>query len=137
MKLKRRPNWRSALVAEIEAHRREPFAWGTRDCALFAADCVRAMVGIDLAAGFRGRYTSERSALEVIAEVGADDLPGLAASLLPEIEPRHARLGDIAAMRASDGRWSLGIVNGAVIMVLRPDGVGTVPFGAAVRAFRV
>lgn len=134
--MKRLPNWRSAFAAEAETYRRQPFEWGTRDCALFAADCIRAMTGEDLAASFRGRYATQGEAERLVFETGYWDLGGLAASLLPEIAPRFARMGDLAALTTDMG-VSLGMFNGGTILVLRPDGLGTLPFRAASRAFRV
>jgi hypothetical protein len=52
-----------------------PFAWGTNDCALFAADAVQAITGLDIADDFRGRYSDEAGAFALIRTVtgaGAD-----------------------------------------------------------------
>jgi len=134
--LKRQPTWRSALVKCIEARRKTAFRWGTNDCALFAADCIQAMTGTDLAAVYRGRYTSEAGARAILQATGYADVAAVAASMLAEIHPSRAATGDVAVMEYA-GEPSLGIFNGALIMALRPDGIGTVPFTAAVRAFRV
>lgn len=45
------------------------FAWGSNDCALFAADGILAMTGVDLAADFRGKYSDEAGAFALIASV--------------------------------------------------------------------
>jgi hypothetical protein len=132
----RLPEWRSALVAEVDAYRRRPFLWGSSDCALFAADCVRAMTGTDLAASYRGRYGSRAEADALIAASGLNDLAGIIATMLPEIEPHRARIGDVACI-ATDAGIAVGIFNGGTIVVMRPDGAGTLPFRSAARAFRV
>lgn len=38
-----------------DARRSVPFAWGSNDCRLFAADAVQAMTGVDHAAELRMR----------------------------------------------------------------------------------
>lgn len=43
-----------------------PFIWGENDCALFACDCAREIIGVDLAYHFRGKYTSEYEAYELL-----------------------------------------------------------------------
>ena len=46
-----------------------PFAWGTNDCLMFAADGIMAIVGVDVAADFRGRYTDPNGALKTMRDV--------------------------------------------------------------------
>lgn len=66
----RRPDWLPRLEAALARARFRPFRWGVQDCCLFPADCVRAMTGVDLARGWRGRYRSLRGALRLLAECG-------------------------------------------------------------------
>lgn len=134
--LRRRPDWRPRLAEAIEARRREPFAWGRRDCGLFVADCIAAMTGVDLAGAFRGRYGSAEEARSVIRAAGHRDLAALAAHLLEEIRPVRARAGDVAGIEV-ERSWSLGIVNGERVTVLMPAGLGTVALTDAVKAFRI
>ena len=42
------------------------FVWGTLDCSLFAADAIKAMTGVDIAADFRGKYNDKASAFALI-----------------------------------------------------------------------
>lgn len=139
--ISRRPGWRSRLAETIEARRRLPHAWGRNDCALFAADCIAAMTGTDPAASMRGRYRSASGAARMLKEGGHADLRALAASLLEEIAPAHARAGDVAAFRVGPPEdrpsWALGVVTGERVTVLRPDGLGTLPLTDAAVAFRV
>jgi len=46
-----------------------PFAWGSHDCALFSANGIEAMTGVDIASEFRGIYTDETSAKVAIEKV--------------------------------------------------------------------
>ena len=77
-------------------------------------------------------------ALGVLRNDGFADLGDLVASVLPEIHISRGRIGDVAAIPADDGfGFTLGVVNGERIFVLRPDGFGTVDLLAAGRAFRI
>ena len=52
-----------------DAMRRE-FSWGGHDCALFCADRVLAVTGVDPARRWRGSYHSEAGARAVIEAAG-------------------------------------------------------------------
>ncbi|MCX5570623.1 DUF6950 family protein [Kaistia nematophila] len=134
--IQRRDDWRPALHEAIEATRREPFQWGERDCALFAADCVKAMTGIDLGFGFRGSYDDAAGAAKALRRAGFSDLPDVVASFFEEIHPVRAGVGDIAAIETAEG-WALGVYGGPRVTVLRPDGLGSVDRSMVTRAFRV
>ena len=136
MTIQRRDDWRPALHEAIEATRREPFRWGERDCALFAADCIKAMTGHDLGFGFRGGYEDAPGAMKALRRAGFDDLPSLAASFFEEIHPVRAGVGDIAAIEMAEG-WALGVYGGPRVTVLRPDGLGSVDRSMVTKAFRV
>jgi hypothetical protein len=40
--------------------------WGSFDCCLFSCDAVLAITGVDLAADFRGEYSSEMGAAKLL-----------------------------------------------------------------------
>jgi hypothetical protein len=145
--IKRRYDWRARLADTIEAQRRRPFT-GDYNCAIFAADCVCAMTGVDLAAPYRGM--SFDAAVAAMQANGYPDLCALVAAHLPEIAPAFARAGDVAAFAVSsgdiareDGRerpgagWAIGIVNGERVTVLRQEGLGTLLLTQVLRAFQV
>lgn len=135
--LRRYPDWQVRLTAYLQRVVRHRFAWGEHDCALFVAGGIEAMTGTDLAAEYRGRYGSLHEGLRHLRGSGiARDHVDLAASLLPEIAPAFARAGDAAMVDAPEGR-ALGLVQGAQIYVLRPDGLGLVSLIDAQRAWRV
>lgn len=134
--IQRRDDWRPALHEAVETTRREPFQWGERDCALFAADCVKAMTGIDLGFGFRGSYDDAAGAAKALRRAGFADLPALVASFFDEIHPVRAGVGDIAAIETAEG-WALGVYGGPRVTVLRPDGLGSVDRSIVTKAFRV
>lgn len=132
----RAPDWRTRLTAWFAAHAREPFVHGRHDCALFAFGAVAAMGGPDLAAPWRGRYTTLRGGIRLLRRDGHEDHVALAASALEEIAPARARPGDLAVVSTPEGP-ALGVVSGATVHVLGPAGLALVPRGEAVRAFRV
>lgn len=134
---KRIPGWRAALYAEIARHKAEPFCYGERDCALFLANCILAMTGVDPAAAYRGRYTTLDDGIALLRADGHDDHIALAAALLPTIHVSRAHVGDGAVVPADADGFALGVVTGAEIAVAHPRGLGFVPLTAAIRAFRI
>lgn len=76
MILKRLPDWRERLDAEVQRKALCVFQWGINDCMLFAADLIRAMTGADLGAPYRGRYSTPIGAARILRRVnGARSLP--------------------------------------------------------------
>lgn len=72
--LVRIPGWRSALSRHIALAAPKAPVWGTHDCALFPADGVLAMTGVDPAEAFRGHYTTPAGSLRALKRYGAGDL---------------------------------------------------------------
>jgi hypothetical protein len=126
-----------AVLATFRAWRGTPFVWGVADCLCFAAACAQALVGRDPAAELRGRYDSEESALQLMAENGWRDMGDVAASMFKEIPVAQARPGDWAQIRNDNGTDGLGVVSGSTIAVRTPNGMGIVALTRAARAFRV
>ena len=132
----RRSDWRSRLSACIQGALEKPFEWGSHDCAIFAADAILAMTDVDLAAGFRGHYSTEIGGARRLRSAGHSDQLQLAASLLPEIDPAFATDGDVCAFDTSG--WSvLGLFVGDLIAAPGIDGLKFVPRTDAMRAFHV
>ena len=144
----RRPDWRGRLRAYASAAARRPFAYGQHDCALFAAGAIAAMTGQDPAADWRRRYTTLRGGLRVIRKSGHADHVAAVAACFTEIPSAFAQVGDLAVVPADTvpsldpaaprpiSDLALGVVAGAHVWVLRPEGLGTVPLTMALRAFR-
>lgn len=132
----RLPDWQARLVTYLHAARLRPFAYGRHDCSLFAADCVSAMTGQDMAVPWRGRYTTLRGGIRVLRRAGYRDHVALTASLFPEIPPLSAQPGDLAVVPTDEGP-ALGVVQGEAVYLLGPTGLGLVSLLLAQRAFRV
>lgn len=103
---------------------------------MFAAGAVHAMTGVDLARGWRG-YRSLEQGRRSLQKRGYEDQADLASAFFPVVPLAAAGPGDLAELIDPKGRCVLGVVQGARIYVLRPDGLGLVPLFAAKRAFRV
>jgi hypothetical protein len=132
----RRGDWKESLVGYLAEAARKPFAFGRHDCALFAAGAVAAMTGVDLAADWRGRYRTERGGLRMLRAAGYRDHAEFAAAHFSEVPVAMAWPGDLAQLDLG-AVPVLGVVQGAGIYVLRPEGIATVPLLRAVRAWRV
>lgn len=125
--------WPERLAALIEARREAPFAWGSHDCCLFAADAVLASTGRDPAAAVRGSYASEAEAEALM--LGAGGLEAFVAAAaaeagLPEIPVAFAQRGDIALVRPGNDP-AVGVVLGDRVAVVGMDRMGFLPIGAA------
>lgn len=69
----------------------------------------------------------------IMTEAGFPDHLEYVASVLKEIPPAFARVGDVAAVQDK----CLGLVSDEHVFILRPDGLGRVSRIAARRAFRI
>lgn len=111
--MKRLEDWPERLAAFVDERQAMPFEWGHNDCALFAADAVQAVTGVDLAERWRGRYSDEVTALEMglhgaSAHLAAGDVSGalrdMASLFLDgEVQPALARRGDVLLVQHERG----------------------------------
>ena len=105
-------DWEDRLRTYLDRVREERFAWGTHDCALFAADCVKAQTGVDPAEAFRGTYDTARGAAIALREHGQGTLLRTVTHWLGKPGcPHHAKRGDIVMRDARTtgvcvGHWS-------------------------------
>lgn len=135
--MKRIPGWRGRLDKAL-TDARKPFAWGSHDCCLgLVGPAVEAVTGEDIGAPFRGQYSTAIGAIKALKAAGYDDLISLVAAHCPEAHPSQARIGDVAAFKSGDTGWALGVVIGARVAVLRPDGFGTLGLLEADKVFLV
>lgn len=116
MAITKYPDWLDRLTAFLVGRRKQPFAWGSHDCALFVCDGILAMTGTDLAAAFRGRYSDGGGAMSAIQAAGHEDLEQLAESItaaagMTEVPLENAQRGDVLLWHQSDGGATLGLVS--------------------------
>ncbi|WP_193753035.1 DUF6950 family protein [Sphingomonas endophytica] len=98
--IERLPDWEQRLHDYVASLEGSSFRWGELDCALFAAGAVLAQTGVDLAAAYRGRYTTARGSVRALRRLGAGTLEATIAAALPAVAPAFARRGDVVM---SDG----------------------------------
>lgn len=120
-------HWERLLAAAIDTARAKPFVWGVHDCPTFAFE-VRMILtgGEDIAALWRGRYTTALGGARVMRRLGWASLEEMGCALLGE--PRPAVLlagrGDIVL---ADSGLGFGICTGASTVGMAPAGLVTVP----------
>jgi uncharacterized membrane protein len=146
MPLKRTEHWATReFHLFLKARATMKFAWGTNDCALFAADGVQSFTGTDLAAEFRGKYSTEAGALATIKSVtGGATIADAAAwcatkhGLVELVHPLMAQRGDLVICTDA-GRDISGLVHlsGRHIVAVGADGLLRLPITNVVRAWRV
>jgi hypothetical protein len=140
----RRPDWQAALDEFLRAHQNRRFEYGKWDCCLFVCDAIIEITGVDLAATYRGKYSTRAGALRTIGEqTGAASIRAAAenAALLhgmPEVPILRARRGDMVLVKR--GRdYSLGIValNGREVILPSKRGLWRLQLSRALRAWQV
>jgi hypothetical protein len=131
----RRDNWPNLLAQFIEARRAQPFAWGSNDCCILAADWVEICTGEDHAKAWRGRYSSAIGAVRFLDQAGG--LEALVDALgLNRVAPQLAGRGDIIAQEAGRG-VTLGICLGVTTAFAAKTGLLFGPITNVETAWRI
>lgn len=133
----RTPNWPLRLTTYLEAARDLPFAWGRHDCATWAFDLRRDLTGgEDVAAQWRGRYTTALGAQRVMRKLGWSDLEAMGRDLLgaPLATPLLAQRGDLV-LGGEDPAF--GVCAGARAVFISPAGLVQLPLARCALAWRV
>ena len=120
-------HWERLLASAIDTACVRPFVWGVHDCPTFAFETRMILTGgEDIAALWRGRYTTALGGERVMRRLGWASLEEMGCALLGE--PRQAVLlagrGDIVLAETGLG---FGICNGATAVGMAPEGLVTVP----------
>lgn len=146
MPLTRTEHWATREYDQfLREHASDTFAWGTRDCCLTPADAIQAFTGTDIAADFRGKYSSEAEAFALIKSVtGGSTVADAAAycatkhGLVEWMAPLMAQRGDLVVV--SNGHQLIaGLVhlNGRHVVSMGPQGLIRLPVTAITRAWKV
>lgn len=134
----RLPDWRARLTAYVLASWSRPIEPGVFDCMLFGAGGVEAVTGVDLAADWRGRYTTITGGFRILKKAGYEDHIALVDAQLRRIPRAQAVVGDLAAVPGEDGAAALGIVQGALVYVLgSAPGLALVSLESAISCWEV
>lgn len=123
-------DWRLRLDALVHSRMAAPFVWGTNDCCMFAADAALAISGQDFAAGFRGSYSTEAQAQQVLQTVGG--VEGAAALGGQPIAPAFATVGDVGLIAGG-----LAVCVGQHWVAPARKGLAVLQFDVAEKAWRV
>ena len=120
-------NWERYLAEAIDVARVKPFAWGLHDCVTFAFETRMTLTGgADMAALWRGRYSTALGSARVMRRLGWGSLEDMGHALLgaPRETPLLAQRGDIVLVGTGLG---FGICVGATAVGMAPEGLMTVP----------
>lgn len=128
--------WETRYAEALRQALAQPFVWGVNDCATMAFDVRRAMTGIDDAARWRGRYSTEAGAIRTCRKLGWSDFVAMGRDLLGEPLPTvlMAQRGDLVLGGQPLG-WA--VVTGWTVVGLAPAGAVTLPLDACKFAWRV
>lgn len=129
-------NWPSALSVFVESRRRAPFEWGVNDCAIFTADAVMAITGVDYAAEYRGQYHTYEESKELLNRNGYDGMVSVLEKIFNATDPNHIKRGDIAIFTGRYG-LTMGICTGNHIVSPGECGIELIPMSAAEKGWAV
>lgn len=135
--MSRTDHWERRLAEAIEAARDRRFRWGRHDCATFAFDLRRDIAGgHDVAALWRGRYSTARGAARVMRRLGWSSLEAAGRDLLgaPLASVHLAQRGDLVLANTGLG---FGVCLGARAAGIASSGLILVPTSACALAWRV
>jgi len=129
MSYTRRPGWDVRLYELVRLRHNTTFAWGSQDCATFAAEAVLALTGHR--PPLPGPWSTAREALRAIA--GAGGLQAAVQAVLgPCGTPSLAQRGDIVLIEQPEslGGEALGVHMGTYAIATGPHGLVRVPLEA-------
>jgi hypothetical protein len=129
--------WEVLLAAAVDDARTRSFNWGTHDCATWAFELRRDLLGgDDTAALWRGRYRTARGAARVMRRLGWASMPEAGVALLgmPLANVRLAQRGDLML---SPDATSFGVCLGAQVAFLAPEGLTLRALTSCVLAWRI
>jgi len=134
MTVRRVDDWALQLDDLVSRRVREPFAWGVNDCALFAADAVLAMTGIDFAAGMRGK--SAKSAMRFVRVSGG--LEEIVSDVLgPMCGTSQVSDGDLVLVRTRKGAAVAVVIGTGLATAPGPNGLAAIPLCTALCGWKV
>ncbi len=130
-------DWQPRLRRWLGGIAGRPILPGHHDCCLFGAGAIHAQTGVDIAAPWRGRYTTFAGGRRVLRRAGYADHVALIAAHLPADHVSTALPGDIAIVPGEDGD-AVGVVQGTGVYVLTQSGrLGIVPMAPVLHLFKL
>lgn len=128
-------DWETRLAAYVADVMSKPFAWGEHDCCLWAAGVAQAQTGQDLAAPYRGTYSDEHGAAQVLRKLRG--LKGVGDGLGSPIAPAFSTNGDIGIIRAPSGKRVMALFTGHVWLFVTARGLQVAAPDRVIHAWRV
>lgn len=123
-------------IREATARWRGPFRWGKDDCLIALADIYRSVIGIDLAAAYRGRYRSEKGAARVLGRRGVPGALAGAARRMGYVSVPQARAKTGGLGMAATPGGPTGVIRYREFWIGRADGgVRSFPADQIIRAW--
>jgi hypothetical protein len=131
--MKRRlPDWPERLADYLARSRGAVFAWGTNDCARFAAGAVGALTGQQVA---MPAWVDKNTSVAVLRACGG--IVAAVDAVLPRLAtPLLAWRGDVVLVQTSARRW-LAVCDGERAWAPGPAGLVATPMDRAVHAWGV
>jgi hypothetical protein len=127
-------DWEERLAIHIDNCNENTYQLGVWDCALFAADCIKAMTGDDVASDFREKYSDDETMNTVIKESAKGLITLLSKIVGKPCSTYLARRGDIVM----DDAGVIGVCVGSMFYsVSESGGLISMSMQHAVRAWRV
>lgn len=120
-------HWERLLATQIDNAHEKSFAWGLHDCPTFAFETrMKLTGGEDIAALWRGRYTTALGGARVMRRLGWASIEAMGRALLGEPRPAVllAQRGDIVL---ADSGLGFGICTGSTAVGMAAEGFVTVP----------
>ena len=132
----RKQGWQLEFEKCVAENYHTRFEWGTHDCCLWAANLVLAITGHDVAADFRGKYSTAKGAVEIL-EAGEGIATLWTKHLCAEpVSPLFASIGDVV-LAELDGQETMAVCNGDTLLATGLTGLCALPMSAALKAWRV
>ena len=129
----RSEGWERRLADYIAAAIDRPFAWGSHDCALWAATWVDLATGSTFAAEWAGLYKTQAGAWNAMKTRGFSGVAGIADRHLEGIPVNRASRGDLVL----HPQGALGICHGVRSYFVTESGLAAEKTLACTRAWAV
>lgn len=132
----RYPDWRERLHQLIESRHEAAFSWATNNGGFWAADCINAMTGVDVAADYRGSFVDELAVKAFLLAQGG--LEAFVTGVLGEPLPGVLCVGDgDIVMAETTAGLCLGVCEGAHGIFVSDIGLTRIRLRRCTRAWKV
>ena len=136
---------RDRLIEAVDAMKARslgPVEWGTSDCLMVVADALRDVVGIDIAAKFRGCYHDQQGCADHLTSLGYSSIAeavGAEALALgwTQIDPLDAIPGDAGVVAIRDVQGCAMLHRSGLWLARSVRGFVALPARHVVCAFRI